>query len=353
MSAQEFKPGAEMWARVDRWPAAKEWPDDTSRVHLVSDEAGFWSATDDDPAAPLCIPPSCAEYIHPLPEFVVGQQVSTDDYPRLPVGAQALYKGATAPLVKGADEWTYLGEPMDGSPTGPRTLTYLPDAAEPEDKDDLYVEPARVTRVLHINGEGSGDVGAACGHELATGPGANPKHVGHSRSSFIGWIAGGGRDLSPETDACADCVALAQQPVTAPSVDNSEDATEPEPLKVGDAVLVWARVGTADVRGMRVFTVDATGGEWDAMTRPDAIVRPDAGQVPPWLVLPPLEEPKGIGAVVEAEVRGSDRHSFVRVDTADGTPCRWRSTYDGCGYEWAALEEPTLTRVGVPEDGAS
>lgn len=140
--------------------------------------------------------------------------------------------------------------------------------------------------------------------------------------------------------------------------DMTEDAddVEPEPLKEDQHVLVWARVEDIHPDGEIQVAVEAGHNRFPAahpyITR-DAIVRPSAGQVPPWLVLPPLEEPKGIGAVVEAEVSGSDRHSFVRVDTADGTPCRWRSTYDGCGYEWAALKEPTLTRVGVPEDGAS
>lgn len=135
--------------------------------------------------------------------------------------------------------------------------------------------------------------------------------------------------------------------------DKDDLYVEPEPLKEGDAVLVWAMVTDPKPGEFGLTSVRLHGDDEDVYAYPGHVVRPDAGQVPPWLVLSPLEEPKGIGAVVEAEVRGSDRHSFVRVDTADGTPCRWRSTYDGCGYEWAALEEPTLTRVGVPEDGAS
>lgn len=76
------------------------------------------------------------------PEFVVGQQVSGDDYERLPVGAVVVGHGDH--LTKtGRDQWKL----MDSDSVYPdddwlldRTLTHLP-ATEPEDKADLYVEP--------------------------------------------------------------------------------------------------------------------------------------------------------------------------------------------------------------------
>lgn len=244
------------------------------------------------------------------PEFVVGQQVSGEDYARLPVMSAVCNPNGTTLTKVSEDGWLR----DDGSSTSPhsngamssnftgRTLTHLGDGthAEPEVETEQVV---RVERVLHIKGtsDGLSDVGAACGHELMAGLGANPKHVGHSRSSFIAWVAGGGRDLSPTTDACADCVALATEPegkvdlyietawdraATEPSVDNSEDATEPEPLKEGTPVLVWAVVERPEIDsdGEVLLQMHGDGGgNGYAYTRPDAIVRPTDGATPPWV----------------------------------------------------------------------
>lgn len=75
-------------------------------------------------------------------EFKVGDTVRGDDYARLPVGARAQYERASASIVKvAADRWVYRGEGVTDPSTCPRTITHLPDASEPEDKDDLYVGP--------------------------------------------------------------------------------------------------------------------------------------------------------------------------------------------------------------------
>lgn len=55
-----------IYARVDRWPDAQEWPADTSRVLLRKLADGYHEAVEGDPSAPLRIPPSRVEYIHPL-----------------------------------------------------------------------------------------------------------------------------------------------------------------------------------------------------------------------------------------------------------------------------------------------
>lgn len=139
-----------------------------------------------------------AEHLEKVePEFVVGQQVKDGDYDRLPVGAKAGTLEKT-----GEHEWRDLsGRPLFQEPHATRTLTHLPDAAEPEDKDDLYVEP--------------------------------------------------------------------------------------EPLKEGDWVQVWAQVKTArpDEHGEFEVCLHFQDGARTAgiFVRPDAIVRTDAGQVPPWV----------------------------------------------------------------------
>lgn len=84
--------------------------------------------------------------------------------------------------------------------------------------------------------------------------------------------------------------------------DKDDLYVEPEPLKEGDWCLVWAEV---------------QGSEWSDDTTPvhlpvpdpdlifvprDAIVRPDAGQVPPWVKA--VEEPAGLGAVVVVNTNG-------------------------------------------------
>lgn len=89
------------------------------------------------------------------PEWTVGQKVSGDDYAKLPIGSVVLEEEAaemavdgvkSVPIAKtGEDAWTNQGHPgvfvSEDLSYDERTLTHLPDAAEPEDKDDLYVEP--------------------------------------------------------------------------------------------------------------------------------------------------------------------------------------------------------------------
>lgn len=167
------------------------------------------------------------------PEFVVGQQVSGDDYERLPAGTKiqsAAARDAYFTKVAASNAWTYTdGMGNTDSPAaldeaGPaRTLTHLPDAPEPEDTDDV----------------------------------------------------------------------------------------ESEPLKEDQHVLVWARVLDAKPDGdgeVEVSLHRADGYQTSyatTYTLPDAIVRPDAGQVPPWV------KPRRTEAEVLAEVMGCDNHGVT------------------------------------------
>lgn len=204
-------------------------------------------------------------------EFKVGDIIRNEDYDRLPVGSKV-------ELGLGFAVWTKSADGIWRDPSGVvaadgeikrfnRTLTYLPDAPEPEDTDDV----------------------------------------------------------------------------------------EPEPLKEGDWVQVWARVedeqyvnSESNVLLSVVDIDDAPGNVW---ARHDAIVRPDAGQVPPWVK--PVEEPKGLGAVVDAEHAGEDVR-FVRVG-GDDTRHPWYAWLDERSYytDWTFLKDPKVRSEGYVAGGAA
>lgn len=136
MSAQEFKPGDRV--RCIRSSATSSNPAVTAGdEYVIAVRDGDMVSVDGMPSYWW----STDRFEKVEPEFVVGQQVSGDDYARLPVGSVA---GNWTQVA--ADEWAWLGQPSRVRATsmaagGARTLTHLPDATEPEDKDDLYVEP--------------------------------------------------------------------------------------------------------------------------------------------------------------------------------------------------------------------
>ena len=73
-----------------------------------------------------------------------------------------------------------------------------------------------------------------------------------------------------------------------PGPRNEDTDVEPEPLKEGDWVQVWAQVNRrADSDGDLLLISSAYGEAAPSSTkfyaRSDAIVRPSAGQVPPWV----------------------------------------------------------------------
>jgi hypothetical protein len=162
-------------------------------------------------------------------EFKVGQMVSGNDYARLPVGTRVEDKYGPALVKVEGDAWRYANDPdaishPSSDWSDARTIARLPDAPEPEDKADLYVEP--------------------------------------------------------------------------------------EPLKEGDWVQVWAQVvdGRPDGEGeIEIRSLRASDRYYSTYTLPDAIVRPSAGQVPPWLEVERAEA-KAISAIKTALVVEGGMH---------------------------------------------
>lgn len=180
------------------------------------------------------------------PEFVVGQKVSGDDYPRLPIGSVVFDEPAaedtvaSVPVMKiGGDTWTNQGWP------GVFTNAEM--------ADDV--------RTLTRLGDGVADVGI----------------------------------VEPERDfLCCAAPSHIHGTIVTPTGERVEGTlTVPavEPLRKDEWVQVWARVeepkpdfdGDIELRLDRT-NVMASGERWSAVwARPDAIVRPNAGQVPPWV----------------------------------------------------------------------
>lgn len=188
------------------------------------------------------------------PEFKVGQQVKDGDYDRLPVGA------VTSGIEKtGETQWRKVdGPPMLQQPHATRVLTYLPDT------------PATEAYCVKDGQEGDWWVSEATpefGYGIVYDDGTHPTKDNELES--IEAIFGIDTGVEPEgaTDAYV----------------------EPEPLKEGDWVHVWAQVDNAqpDMDGDLTVTVPMGVGnvESGVYVRPDAIVRPDAGQVPPWVTI--------------------------------------------------------------------
>ena len=89
-------------------------------------------------------------------EFQVGQSISGTDYDRLPVGAK-FRRGPQYSEYEVTETGFKLGM-ADTRLTAAdyrsaRKITYLPATVEPEDKDDLYVEPEHVTEPSVDNSE--------------------------------------------------------------------------------------------------------------------------------------------------------------------------------------------------------
>lgn len=161
------------------------------------------------------------ERVEPASEgFVVGQKVSGDDYVRLPVGSVVL--------------------------------------EEPTEDDSVPSVPIAKTSEYEWTNQGW--------------PGV-----------FISAdLADTVRTLTRLGDGIADVEIV--EPVTEPSVDNSEDLTEPE-LKKGDWVQVWAEFvdGPDEDGDVRVRIRSYDDSPMAGYARSDAIIRPADGATPPWV----------------------------------------------------------------------
>jgi hypothetical protein len=172
--------------------------------------------------------------------------------------------------------------------------------------------------------------------------------------NFNAWREGTGLSAPIRTDAE---MSLPRTITHLPDATQPEDATgayvEPEPLKEGDAVLVWAKVEReGDDKNNFYVSVGSEDLDWrKAWVDTAAIVRPDAGQVPPWVKA--IEEPMGLGAVVDAEHAGEDVR-FVRVG-GDDTRHPWYAWLDERSYytDWTALKDPKVRSQGYIAGGAS
>lgn len=238
------------------------------------------------------------------PEFVVGQQVSASDYARLPVGSVVRHPEAW-PITKDQPGWWLHGKKrpelasdseMAASHHPDRTLTHLGDGThvtepsvdnsedltEPEDADDLDTL--------------------------------------------------GGLPADDDTPAVR---AFVESRVKEDLFEDADDV-EPEPLKEGDWCLVWMKYERTDnLHIVHASLTEPSGVGREVYVHPDAIVRPAAGDLPPWVK--PIEEPTTLGTVVFCE-EGS---VFVRVHAYGKKP--WaRSGFD----EHRSWDEiPTVERV--------
>lgn len=134
MSTQEFKPGDKVEYVGHLTPSLRGL---TGTVRPFSDVDECLVDWDQPTDATRSVLSASLRLVQP--EWVVGQQVSGDDYERLPVGTKA-WIGGSSQVTRGPVTWVYdSGAPC--VPGSTRTITHLPDATQPEDATDAYVEP--------------------------------------------------------------------------------------------------------------------------------------------------------------------------------------------------------------------
>lgn len=121
-----------------------------------------------------------------------------------------------------------------------------------------------------------------------------------------------------------------------PEPEDTDDV-EPEPLKEGDWVQVWAKIEDVDRDSEGEVTVRLPrewGMENAEYVLADAIVRPSAGDLPPWATRK-TEEPTGLGAVVVVNTNG----------------WKWVRSRPGFAEPWTEVGGPGQRRWGdFPED---
>ncbi|MGH3997737.1 MAG: hypothetical protein ACRDTJ_09780 [Pseudonocardiaceae bacterium] len=248
------------------------------------------------------------------PEWVVGQQIQDEDYDRLPVGAKVGTLEKT-----GEHEWRDIsGVPLFQQPHATRVLLHLPDAPDPE---------AYCVKDAAEDGDwwASEDT-PEFGYGIVYSDGTHPTKTSDLESIEANF----GIDATQPEDATDAYV----EPLTEPSVDNSEDLTEPESLEDDQYVLVWARVVDAkpDIDGeIQMYAGAGEGGDrgFYLMPNDDAIVRPEAGQVPPWV------KPARCTSLA---TRAEDEGTFARCVVTQHDPHDFHN--DGPkGGTWTTAEE--------------
>lgn len=118
----------------------------------------------------------------------------------------------------------------------------------------------------------------------------------------------GNGSISPLT-APSD-IQIVHLPEHAEPEDRDDLYVEPEPLKEGDWCLAWVQVDNprANDDGNIMVAIPRVNRFWlMANIQPDAIVRPSAGQVPPWLEVERAEA-KAISAIKTALVVDGGMH---------------------------------------------
>lgn len=254
MSTQEFKPGDQVRC-IETWTTSVV---DRGSEYTVEAARGpvFDSARPVSGATEVLVngewvPVRYFEKVEA--EWTVGQKVSGDDYPRLPIGSVVFDEPAaedtvaSVPVLKtGEDEWTNQGWP--GVFTNAemaddvRTLTRLGDGTPPP----------------KCTGEGG------CKAEV------------HYHGCYA--------DVPPAK--CDDPSEHGTQTEGNSTGPHLHFEVEPEPLNDDDIVLVWARVRSAvpDCDGeIKIALHRADSQDKEYWTLPDGIVRPNEGQVPPWI----------------------------------------------------------------------
>ena len=234
--------------------------------------------------------------------WTVGDKVSGGDYPRLPIGSVVFDEPgaedtvASVPVLKtGEDEWTNQGWP--GVFTNAemaddvRTLTCLGDGIT----DVEIVEPERdflcCAAPSHVHGTIVAPTGERVESTLTAGPADTDERIGAwervaQHPIFAGCYAVEGPLIDAVISRLDELLAIAY--VNPGDADATDAYVEPEPLKEGAAVLVWAKVangGIEDSDDMFRVWINPDGARFALVVQvePDAIVRPDAGQVPPWV----------------------------------------------------------------------
>lgn len=120
---------------------------------------------------------------------------------------------------------------------------------------------------------------------------------------------------------------------------------EAEPLKEGDWVQVWAQVHEFKSESLASVEIKMRhGNTFEVVPHPDAIVRPSAGQAPPWVK--PIEEPTADYAIVRDGFRTYVRMPADQLSLPNrSTP--WALAGGDIHVKWEDLGERVVVSGGA------